>query len=523
MLTPASFDLTWLCLRFLGAASLLGMITAGCRPAPAVSPSAPSVDSASAKTARARALLEAGLRAQGTLTGRGPISIQFHGTHEELGHFEHPRELREYAYAGTVTFDVPRQEIRVATSLKREDESYTSKQVVDPHRLYWLDYDETEPHAEGPTDVIRARYRLAELVPSSWITLALAESDLRSARTDVNGHAADVVSFTDGSGMPRAIYLDAATHLALKVERTESDDLFGDDVQATEYVDSRTVDGLVLPNRVLHKRLWYVEEELTCTSAPGEVEHVTMGPVKLAEPAAAPKATVERIGDGLFTIALPHLNNRTMFLELPEYVVAFEAPLTSANGELIISTIEAATHGKPIRYLAMSHYHPDYTGGLRPFVARGTHLVTTPGNVDYLAYLAQTPRTLDPDAQSRAPKAPVFDTVKGKRVLGEAPHTIEVYDIGRYTGHTDEYLVYYFPSEHLLFEGDLIGLRSGPVLEKAGKRATGLLQAVDDLHLDVERIVESWPLKDHVKTVPLTTLRQMVALRREQEHVSTPR
>jgi glyoxylase-like metal-dependent hydrolase (beta-lactamase superfamily II) len=230
---------------------------------------------------------------------------------------------------------------------------------------------------------------------------------------------------------------------------------------------------------------------------------------------------VERIGEGLYTISLEHLDNRTMFLEMPDYVVAFEAPLDSPTGELLVETIEATTHQKPIRYLLVSHHHPDYVGGFRPFVARGVHVITTPGNVDYLDSLARAPRTLAPDALARAPVAPIIETVQKKRVIGEGARTIEIYDIGPYTGHTDEYLIYYLPFQRLLFEGDLIGMKPGPV-SRAGKRAMGLLQAIDDLHLDVDQIHESWPLKDRAKMVPIGTLRQMVELRREQDRASAP-
>ncbi|TYZ14178.1 hypothetical protein FY528_00130 [Hymenobacter lutimineralis] len=89
---------------------------------------------------------------------------------------------------------------------------------------------------------------------------------------------------------------------------------------------------------------------------------------------------------------------------------------------------------------------------------------------------------------------------------------MQIHVIGSKSQHTNDYLVYYFPSEKLLFEDDLVWIaRQGPS-RKASARQVGLYQAIRDLKLPVETIVQSWPVQDYgVKTViPFRELEQSV-------------
>jgi hypothetical protein len=148
---------------------------------------------------------------------------------------------------------------------------------------------------------------------------------------------------------------------------------------------------------------------------------------------------------------------------------------------------------------------------MRPFVARGATIVTTPGNVAYVQQLAHAPRTLVADALARQPREVEIATVHQKLTLGEGEQRVELHDIGRHSHHTDEYLVHYFPAARILFEGDLASLReSAP--RPLSERGRGLLGAIDELGLDVERIYVSWPLHGTADILPLSTLRERAAL-----------
>jgi glyoxylase-like metal-dependent hydrolase (beta-lactamase superfamily II) len=470
---------------------------------------------------RGHALVLSSLAAHGPPPER-ELSLRCRGVWNELGHYASPRELRAFDADWSYSFEPVRAEapysVRFSGTLSREAKSHTSTLHLGPDRLHLVDFGEETARPDDPAERIRTRYRLAELVPSLLLRLALEErASLRwLGEAAIDGRAVDVVSFADRAGVPRALYLDRASKLLRRVEHIEADELFGDDLQSTDYLAHQQLGALTLPRRLRHRRLWFVQSELTCGAAPAPVALPAPAPPVVQAP-IAPRATVEKVAEGIYAVALEHLDNTTLFMEAPDHVVAMEAPLDSATGELIIATIAAATNNKPIRYLLLSHHHPDYVGGIRPFVARGTRLVTTPGNADYLTSIAAGRRLLRPDLQAERNRPCAIDLVEGRRQLGEGAHRVEIYDVGARIGHTREYLIYYFPAARLLVHGDLVSVKPGSEPQPASDRAVGLLDSIEALGLAPERILHSWPRRDRARVLPMPLLRRMVELRRAQD------
>jgi len=82
-------------------------------------------------------------------------------------------------------------------------------------------------------------------------------------------------------------------------------------------------------------------------------------------------------------------------------------------------------------------------------------------------------------------------------------------DIGKLSQHTDEFTIFYFPRQKLLFEAELGWFtQNGQV--RPSKRAAGLVKAIDENKLDVERIVQSWPVAGNEREMSLKDLRGMV-------------
>jgi glyoxylase-like metal-dependent hydrolase (beta-lactamase superfamily II) len=494
---------------------------------PSIPLAAPVATPLEVALARGHALVRSSLAAHGPPPDR-ELSLRCRGVWNELGHYTRPRELRAFDADWSYSFEPARAEVpfsvRFSGTLTREAKSHTGTLQLRPDRLQLVDFGEETARPDDAAERIRTRYRLAELVPSLLLRLALEErASLRwLGEAPLEGGAVDVVSFTDGAGVPRALYIDRTSKLLRRVERIEADELFGDDRRSTDYLAHQQLGGLTLPQRLRHRRLWFVESELTCGEAPAPVLLPALAPPP-AEAPAPPRATVEKVADGIYAIALEHLDNTTLFMEAPDHVVAMEAPLDSATGELIIATIAAATNNKPIRYLLLSHHHPDYVGGIRPFVARGTRLVTTPGNADYLNSIAAAGRLLRPDLQAERNRPCAIDLVEGHRQLGEGAHRVDIYDVGKRIGHTEEYLVYYFPAARLLFHGDLVSVKSGAAPPPASDRAVGLLESIEANGLTPERILHSWPRRDRARELPMPLLRRMVELRRAQDAAPTDR
>ena len=85
---------------------------------------------------------------------------------------------------------------------------------------------------------------------------------------------------------------------------------------------------------------------------------------------------------------------------------------------------------------------------------------------------------------------------------------MKIYFIGEKSQHTNDYLIYYFPTEKLLFEDDLVKIAREGEVKKASGRQVGLYNAIMELGLKIDVIIQSWPVKDYgLKTViPFTDL-----------------
>src|SRR5262249_34958072 len=118
--------------------------------------------------------------------------------------------------------------------------------------------------------------------------------------------------------------------------------------------------------------------------------------------------------------------------------------------------------------------------------------------------------TIAPDRLARSHRTPTIELVRGRRDLGDALAAI---DIGKRSNHTDEYLLFYLPRAKLPYEGDLGWLTRPRRPLRARSRAAGILQTIDEQHLDVDRLVQSWPVAGNTGEVSLVQLRALVAAR----------
>jgi glyoxylase-like metal-dependent hydrolase (beta-lactamase superfamily II) len=240
--------------------------------------------------------------------------------------------------------------------------------------------------------------------------------------------------------------------------------------------------------------------------------HFVVPPAAPAAAAAPPAGTPElrALAPGVWEVVLEGEDSRSLAVELESSVAVLEASTTSAAGEAIVDAVAARLPGKPVRFVFFSHHHPHYTGGLRAFVAAGATVVTTPGNARLVEEIAGRRFTLSPDRLQREPAAARVEPFAGTRVVEDGTNRLEAIDLGAASNHTDEYVVFYLPRQRLLFHGDL-GWYSGPDgALRAGRRAAGLVEEIERRKLDVETVVQGWPVVRTRGTLSLAELRAML-------------
>lgn len=227
-------------------------------------------------------------------------------------------------------------------------------------------------------------------------------------------------------------------------------------------------------------------------------------------PRAPAPARFRTLEPGVHEITLPTADTRALAIEFADHVVLCETSLDNPAGEQLLACLDAHVPDKPVRFVLFGHYHPHYTGGLRPVLARGALVVAPPLGAAFAQEIAARSFQHPPDALTTSQMQATIETFRGERTFRDDSNELVAIDIGADSHHTDEYVVFWLPKQRLLFQGDL-GWFAGPNGPRGGGvRARGLLKAIDDRKLPVETLVQSWPTVG-LATLPMAEFRALLA------------
>ena len=285
-------------------------------------------------------------------------------------------------------------------------------------------------------------------------------------------------SWMDKSDEEVVTYKSAAG-LVDSARTVDADAYYGDVVTTYRYQDYVNVDGLPIPQTIIVER------------SPGhrcDTMHVVHARIDSM-------ITVEQFAPGVSSIILAHADTRSIVLEFVDHLLVFGAPLTSENGELLISTIRQRLSTKPIRYASYGHFHPHYSGGLRPFVADGATILAPRASADFIAHILSAPRTVGPDRLSRMPRPPAIQTFDSSLTLSDAAMEARFVTIGMMSAHSADFTLLYLPRHRLLIQDELAWIPLEGASGEAGPRQKGLANAIDSLGLEVDTIIQGWPVK----------------------------
>ena len=361
-----------------------------------------------------------------------------------------------------------------------------------------------------PGGLTGARTALRRDPLSILVTASRRADTLRYVGDDVvDGARNDVITFADADGTQIALYVDARTGLLTKFETVFDHAVLGDTVADTKLSDYRPVGGVQVPFRVVTRVGGQVTQDLKYT----DVKVNAAPEASLYEPpAAAPQVAalpgpatvaVTKIADDVFLLA--GSSHNSLLVTFPDHSLLVEAPLGEDRTQAVMARIKEIAPGKPVRYVAMSHYHFDHSGGLRGWIAQGATIVTTAGNKAFVEQMAGAKHTIRPDELSRAPKTAVVETFTGKRVFTGGDRTVELYDVGP-NPHVAEMTVAYLPKEKMLFVADLFSIPAEGPIAPAGANTRAFAEKIQALGLQVEKIAPA-----HGRIGSMDELKQIVS------------
>lgn len=203
---------------------------------------------------------------------------------------------------------------------------------------------------------------------------------------------------------------------------------------------------------------------------------------------------VSKYNDYLTFIHFKKADSRIAVVEFPSYFVVIGAPLKPENGELIIQELRKLNTTKLIKYFAFGHHHPHYLGGVRAFANIGSKIICLEQNSKYLNYLLNNPHSMKPDSLQISKNVPIITYIKDSVEIKDGNLEMKIYHIGKKSAHANDFLVFYFPNDKLLLQDELIWIKKDVPLTKASARQAGLYNAIKDLNLNVEKILQTWPI-----------------------------
>ena len=300
----------------------------------------------------------------------------------------------------------------------------------------------------------------------------------------LGGRAQDVVAVTDVDGAQLTLIVDKQTHLPTRIEGLAITAAMGDTVEVLTFSDYRKVGRLLLPHRRDEVRSndsdWDYRVERFEIDTP--IADTMFAVPRGLTQARTPVTSMVKLAPDVYLVPGGY---QSVFVVFDDYVVVLEAG--AGSGRNTIARIREVAPGKPIRYVVATHFHEDHLGGLRPFIAEGTTIVTTVDAKERIEALARTRSRLSPDTLDRAPRAPIIEIVEKQRTFKDAHHEVQLHQIGP-NAHVDQILVGYLPTERILFEGDMLDIGGGEPAA-AGDDTADFARKVRELGLVFDRFI----------------------------------
>src|SRR5215510_579158 len=374
---------------------------------------------------------------------------------------------------------------------------------------------------------LATRLRDTRRLPIRLLHTAKSASDLTRVADKKEGNTTiHVVRYKD-AGLPVEVQFDSFNKLPIRVIYTEDDPIYGDTLNELAFAEWRDYGGVRLPqtmrvflngNKIREERArniinnpkygadgLIVPDDIKAQPSNGEsivsqwpLRRVVMG-VGYQDFGREQKVDLVEVAKGVYQVK--GSSHHSLAVEMKDNVVVVEAPLYEERSLAVIKAIEAKIPGKPIKYLVMTHFHIDHSGGVRAYAAKGATILTQEGNVEFVKTVLSRPKTVRPDSLAKAGSVtPNIEGVKDMKSLGDGERTIELREIAN--PHSAGMLVAYLPKEKVLFVSDLF-TPGAPVeasntngIENAAALSTGIAGA----KLEVDRVVgghgDIAPIKD---------------------------
>jgi glyoxylase-like metal-dependent hydrolase (beta-lactamase superfamily II) len=334
------------------------------------------------------------------------------------------------------------------------------------------------------------------ITPHGVIKAAMAHNATVQTKTEDGKKLTTIAFMVPGKFKVNALVNDR--NLVEKVESWNTNPVLGDMLTETTYTDYKDFDGVQFPTKIAQKQGGFPSLDLTVSEVKPNAPADIQVPDNVRQ--ATVQVKIDKAADGVWYVTGG--THHSVVVEMKDHLVIIEGPQNDERAMAVITEVKKAMPTKPIKYVVNSHHHFDHAGGLGPFVAEGSTIITHDMNKAFLEQSLAAPRTVQPDMVAKSGKKPMVEGVKDKRVLSDDTRTIELHHI-QGSLHNDGLIMAYLPKEKLLVEADVYtpAAPNAPPPAQPNPVQVNLHDNIERLQLTVDQIL---PL--HGRIVPLTEL-----------------
>lgn len=440
------------------------------------------------------------------------VKFKFTETKSQFYHSFEPWDKLNYEAFGEIWFNQNRFEFYDSlNNVKSPNQKITSKVIFDKDFFLNIPYRKTElrkVYQKDYNDYIFETVRYSPYILINYII------ENKIEREKIKNNSEFLYSYFF---LNHQVDIEVKDKKVSKISIISYDEIYGNVLSEFTYLDYEDIANLSYPKTINITR---INGKLIENVKISEINLVDKFPNLIEKPIDyqifkdtihKTEIQVEKYNENMYFVNLIHDDTKVMFVNFKDFIVCLEAPLNCENSLLIISDIKKLFPNKPIKYFSYGHFHQHYTGGIREFVNQSTTILTSPESNDYIQYLINSSHSLKADnlelsklsfdSANINQKKAIIEVIDSIKTITDGEYTMTICHIGNKSQHTTDYNIFYFPKEKLVFEGDLVWIANNAPLSKANPRQEGLYQAIKDLNIEVENIIQSWPLyKYNVKS-----------------------
>jgi glyoxylase-like metal-dependent hydrolase (beta-lactamase superfamily II) len=451
--------------------------------------------------------------------GERTILISAKGTIYKLGHYETPEKIKDLSLQEKYGFFSNEKVIYLYSEMQSGGNSYQRVAVSRSDSLYNYGYYDEAFSREQSDDFT---FEIAKVLPTEM--LRLAYEDRKSLRYLGEQSLYHLISFSYAANQNATLYINQQTYLLEKVETLAYSPIYGDVSFETIYKDFMEKSGIKIPSKRMDYEFGKLERELTYSEPRFDLKPDTSNlkikwlPEYFRKKLTEPVSTKEQfefntISPTLDLIKITSQNNKVLIAKFADYIALFEIPQGIDLNLQLMEELKKRYPTKPLRYLFVTHHHPDHAGGIRAYANQSVTLITTQGNKEYFEKLLATTHSIG-SAEMMGDEPPKlrmeFVPLAGDKLVKDKFNEVISYEIGATTSHTSEHLAFYFPKSKILWTGDLLFFDQKETVYPAGARGKSIYDLIQIKKLGVDKIYTSWPLHGQKEFGTVDFLKKLV-------------